>query len=71
MKVGTEQGWQATRKELLAAERELEEHAGRVEQQRRELPWARSRRSTGLRPTTGRSRWASCSLGARSCSSTT
>ena len=39
MKVGTEQEWQAARKELLAAERELEEHAGRVEQQRRELPW--------------------------------
>jgi predicted dithiol-disulfide oxidoreductase (DUF899 family) len=39
MKVGTEQEWQAARKELLAAERELEEHAERVEQQRRELPW--------------------------------
>jgi predicted dithiol-disulfide oxidoreductase (DUF899 family) len=39
MKVGTEQDWQAARKELLAAERELEEHAGRVEEQRRELPW--------------------------------
>jgi predicted dithiol-disulfide oxidoreductase (DUF899 family) len=39
MKVGTEQEWQAARKELLAAERELEEHAERVETQRRELPW--------------------------------
>jgi predicted dithiol-disulfide oxidoreductase (DUF899 family) len=39
MKVGTEQEWQGTRKELLAAERELEEHAERVEGQRRELPW--------------------------------
>ena len=39
MKVGTEQEWQAARKELVAAERELEEHAERVEVQRRELPW--------------------------------
>src|SRR5881275_3236821 len=39
MKVGTEQEWQAARKELLVAERELEEHAKRVEEQRRELPW--------------------------------
>jgi predicted dithiol-disulfide oxidoreductase (DUF899 family) len=39
MKVGTEQEWQAARKELLAAERELEEHARSVEQQRRALPW--------------------------------
>jgi predicted dithiol-disulfide oxidoreductase (DUF899 family) len=39
MKVGTEQEWQAVRKQLLAAERELEAHAERVEQQRRELPW--------------------------------
>jgi predicted dithiol-disulfide oxidoreductase (DUF899 family) len=39
MKVSTEQEWQAARKELLAAERELEEHVKRVEQQRRELPW--------------------------------
>jgi len=39
MKIGTEQEWQAARKELLAAERELEAHAERVEQQRRELPW--------------------------------
>ena len=39
MKVGTEQEWQAARKQLLAAERELEEHAERVEEQRRELPW--------------------------------
>jgi predicted dithiol-disulfide oxidoreductase (DUF899 family) len=39
MKVGTEQEWQAARKELLVAERELEEHAERVQEQRRELPW--------------------------------
>ena len=39
MKVGMEQEWQTARKELLAAERELEEHAKRVEEQRRELPW--------------------------------
>ena len=39
MKIGTEQEWQVARKELLAAERELEEHAARVEGQRRELPW--------------------------------
>ena len=39
MKVGTEQEWQAARKELLAAERELEAHTERVEEQRRELPW--------------------------------
>jgi predicted dithiol-disulfide oxidoreductase (DUF899 family) len=39
MKVSTEQQWQAARAELLAAERELEEHTARVEQQRRELPW--------------------------------
>src|SRR5881396_949799 len=39
MKVGTEQEWQAARKELLAAERELEEHAKRVEEQRHGLPW--------------------------------
>ena len=39
MKVGTEQEWQAARKELLAAERELEARAERVEGQRRELPW--------------------------------
>jgi predicted dithiol-disulfide oxidoreductase (DUF899 family) len=39
MRVGTEQEWQAARKELLAAERELEGHARRVEEQRRELPW--------------------------------
>jgi predicted dithiol-disulfide oxidoreductase (DUF899 family) len=39
MKIGTEQEWQAARKELLGAERELEEHSGRVEEQRRELPW--------------------------------
>ena len=39
MNVGTEQEWQAARKELLNAERELEEHAKRVQEQRRELPW--------------------------------
>ena len=39
MRVGTEQEWQGARKELLAAERELEEHAERVEEQRRQLPW--------------------------------
>jgi predicted dithiol-disulfide oxidoreductase (DUF899 family) len=39
MKIGTEQEWQAARKELLAAERELEAHAERVDEQRRELPW--------------------------------
>src|SRR4051794_4046464 len=39
MKVGTEQEWQAARKELLAGEQELEKHAKRVEEQRRELPW--------------------------------
>ena len=39
MKVGTEQEWQAARKELLAAERELEAHTARVEEQRRGLPW--------------------------------
>jgi len=39
MRVGTEQEWQAARSELLAAERELEEHTNRVEQKRRELPW--------------------------------
>jgi predicted dithiol-disulfide oxidoreductase (DUF899 family) len=39
MKIGTEQKWQAARKHLLTAERELEEHAKRVQEQRRELPW--------------------------------
>ena len=39
MKVGTEQEWRAARKELVAAERELEEHAERVAKQRQELPW--------------------------------
>jgi len=39
MTVGTEQEWQAARRELLGAERELEEHAKQVEEQRRELPW--------------------------------
>src|SRR5207248_11264024 len=39
MKVGTEQEWQAARKELLVAERELEAHTDRVDEKRRELPW--------------------------------
>ena len=39
MNISTEQEWQAARKELLVAERELEEHAKHVEEQRRELPW--------------------------------
>jgi predicted dithiol-disulfide oxidoreductase (DUF899 family) len=39
MKVGTEQEWQSARKGLLAAERELEEHAERVTKQRQDLPW--------------------------------
>jgi predicted dithiol-disulfide oxidoreductase (DUF899 family) len=39
MTVGTEQDWQVARKQLLAAERELEAHAERVEEQRRGLPW--------------------------------
>jgi predicted dithiol-disulfide oxidoreductase (DUF899 family) len=39
MNVATEQEWQAARKELLSAERELEEHAKQVMNQRRELPW--------------------------------
>jgi predicted dithiol-disulfide oxidoreductase (DUF899 family) len=39
MKHSTEQEWKAARRKLLAAERELEEHAERVERQRRELPW--------------------------------
>jgi predicted dithiol-disulfide oxidoreductase (DUF899 family) len=39
MKVATEQEWQSARKELLDAERALEEHAKGVEDQRRELPW--------------------------------
>ena len=39
MNVGTEQEWQVARKDLLAAERELEEHAKRVEGRRRDLPW--------------------------------
>src|SRR5215211_7584119 len=38
MKVGTEEDWQTARKELLAAEQELEDHTKRVEEQRRELP---------------------------------
>jgi predicted dithiol-disulfide oxidoreductase (DUF899 family) len=39
MRVGTEQEWQAARKELLGAERELEQHAQKVEKQRADLPW--------------------------------
>jgi len=39
MKVGTEREWRAARKQLLAAERELEAHAERVDEQRRKLPW--------------------------------
>jgi predicted dithiol-disulfide oxidoreductase (DUF899 family) len=39
MNLGTEQEWQTARRELLAAERELEEHAKRVQEQRRLLPW--------------------------------
>jgi predicted dithiol-disulfide oxidoreductase (DUF899 family) len=39
MKIGTEQEWQAARRKLLASERELDEHASQVTQQRRELPW--------------------------------
>jgi predicted dithiol-disulfide oxidoreductase (DUF899 family) len=39
MNVRTEQEWQVARKDLLAAELELEEHAERVREQRRELPW--------------------------------
>jgi len=39
MKVGTEREWQEARQALLVAERELEERAKRVEEQRRELPW--------------------------------
>ena len=39
MKVGTERDWEAARKDLLRSERELEERAKRVEEQRRELPW--------------------------------
>src|SRR5881394_4466079 len=39
MKVGTEREWQEARQALLVAERELEGHAERVEEQRRELPW--------------------------------
>jgi predicted dithiol-disulfide oxidoreductase (DUF899 family) len=39
MNVGTGQEWQAARKELRAAELGLEQHAERVEEQRRELPW--------------------------------
>jgi predicted dithiol-disulfide oxidoreductase (DUF899 family) len=48
MKIGSEQEWQAARKELLAAERELEEHAGRVERQRRNLPWVAVEKEYGF-----------------------
>jgi predicted dithiol-disulfide oxidoreductase (DUF899 family) len=41
MRIGTEQEWQTARKELLAAERELEERAEEVQTQRRDLPWVR------------------------------
>jgi predicted dithiol-disulfide oxidoreductase (DUF899 family) len=39
MKIGTQEEWQAARRELLAAETELEEHTERVTEQRRALPW--------------------------------
>jgi predicted dithiol-disulfide oxidoreductase (DUF899 family) len=39
MRTATEHEWQASRAELLAAEQELEDHARRVQEQRRELPW--------------------------------
>jgi predicted dithiol-disulfide oxidoreductase (DUF899 family) len=39
LKVGTEQEWQEARRQLLAAERDLEEHEKRVVEQRRQLPW--------------------------------
>jgi predicted dithiol-disulfide oxidoreductase (DUF899 family) len=39
MNVGTEEAWEAARKQLLPLERELHEYAERVAQQRRELPW--------------------------------
>jgi predicted dithiol-disulfide oxidoreductase (DUF899 family) len=39
MNIGTEQEWQAARRALLDAERELEAHAEQVEEQRRQLPW--------------------------------
>jgi predicted dithiol-disulfide oxidoreductase (DUF899 family) len=48
MRLGTEQEWQAARKELLAAERELAEHAKRVEGQRRELPWVAVEKEYGF-----------------------
>ena len=48
MKIGSEQEWQVARKELLAAERELEEHAGRVERQRRKLPWVAVEKEYGF-----------------------
>jgi predicted dithiol-disulfide oxidoreductase (DUF899 family) len=48
MNVGTEQEWQAARKELLGAERELEEHAKHVEAQRRELPWVTVEKEYGF-----------------------
>ncbi len=54
MKVSSEQEWQAARKELLAAERELEEHAEQVEQQRRELPWVPVENEYGFATEDGR-----------------
>ncbi|MBV8999549.1 MAG: DUF899 family protein [Solirubrobacterales bacterium] len=48
MKIGTEQEWQVARKELVTAERELEEHARRVEEQRRELPWVAVEKEYGF-----------------------
>jgi predicted dithiol-disulfide oxidoreductase (DUF899 family) len=39
MKVATQEEWDVARKELLAAERELDEHSLRVAAQRQELPW--------------------------------
>jgi predicted dithiol-disulfide oxidoreductase (DUF899 family) len=39
MYIGTEREWQEARKQLLAAERELENMAERVTEQRRALPW--------------------------------
>src|ERR1051325_10951566 len=39
MRIGTEQEWQAARKELLVAEGGLEQHSDQVGEQRREVPW--------------------------------
>lgn len=49
MNVGTEQEWQEARRELLAAERDLEEHEKRVVEQRRELPWVPGREGVRVR----------------------